>query len=88
MMPYFGKMDVPDDVFHSVGHLTQMVWKGTQKVGCVSIDCGNRMVVGGQASTMNKYTVCNYSPPGNVMGRYGLNVAPPASLQNLGGWAD
>ncbi|CAO2648640.1 Nn.00g079070.m01.CDS01 [Neocucurbitaria sp. VM-36] len=88
MMPYFGQADIPDDVFHNVGHLTQLVWKGTTKVGCVSIDCGSNMIVGGQKSTMNKYTVCNYAPAGNVGGRYATNVAVPVSLTNLGGWAD
>lgn len=88
MEPYWGKSDIPDDVFHSVGHLTQMLWKGTTKVGCVSIDCGNTMIVSGSTSTMNKYTVCNYSPPGNVGGAYGENVARPISMTNLGSWVD
>ncbi|KAF2128723.1 PR-1-like protein [Dothidotthia symphoricarpi CBS 119687] len=88
MEHYWGQSDIPDDVFHSVGHLTQMVWKGTAKVGCVSIDCGDKMVVGGTMSTMNKYTVCNYSPPGNVGGAYAKNVATPFSMTNLGSWAD
>jgi len=88
MLPYFGDKDVPDDVFHEVGHLTQVVWKGTTKVGCVSIDCGDKMIVGGAASSMNKYTVCNYAPAGNVFGGYRENVVRPISLTNLGGWAD
>ncbi|KAH7089481.1 CAP domain-containing protein [Paraphoma chrysanthemicola] len=88
MMPYFGRQDIPDEVFHGVGHLTQMVWKGTTKVGCVSIDCGDKMVVGGSISSMNKYTVCNYAPAGNIGGRYAENVVAPISTTNLGGWAD
>ena len=88
MLPYFGDKDVPDDVFHEVGHLTQVVWKGTTKIGCVSIDCGDKMIVGGAASSMNKYTVCNYAPAGNVFGGYRENVVRPISLTNLGGWAD
>jgi hypothetical protein len=88
MMPYFGKTDIPDDVFHAVGHLTQLVWKATTKVGCVSIDCGTKMKVGGASSKMNKYTVCNYAPAGNFKSRYATNVARPNSLSNLGGWAD
>jgi hypothetical protein len=88
MMPYFGRQDIPDDVFHSVGHLTQMVWKGTTKVGCVSVDCGDNMIVAGSVSSMNKYTVCNYAPAGNVGGRYAENVVAPISTTNLGGWAD
>ncbi|KAH7355955.1 CAP domain-containing protein [Pyrenochaeta sp. MPI-SDFR-AT-0127] len=88
MMPYFGQNDIPDDVFHSVGHLTQMVWKDTTKVGCVSLDCGANMIVGGVSSTLNKYTVCNYAAPGNVAGGYAENVAAPISTTNLGSWAD
>ncbi|KAJ4369998.1 hypothetical protein N0V83_005762 [Neocucurbitaria cava] len=88
MMPYFGQSNIPDNVFHEVGHLTQLVWKATTKVGCVSIDCGSKMIVGGQSSTMNKYTVCNYAPAGNVGGRYAVNVAAPDSLTSLGSWAD
>ncbi|KAF9701284.1 hypothetical protein EKO04_000026 [Ascochyta lentis] len=88
MLPYFGAANIPDDVFHNVGHLTQVVWKGTTKVGCVSIDCGTRMTVGGQPSNLNKYTVCNYSPPGNVFGQYAANVGSPISRTNLGSWLD
>ncbi|KAF2818506.1 PR-1-like protein [Ophiobolus disseminans] len=88
MMPWFGKTDVPDDVFHEVGHLTQLVWKGTTKVGCVSIDCGDKMIVGGAPSKMNKFTVCNYAPAGNVEGGYAANVVAPLSKSHLGGWAD
>jgi uncharacterized protein YkwD len=88
MMPYFGQANIPDEVFHSVGHLTQMVWKGTTKVGCVTTDCGDKMIVGGSASTMNKFTVCNYAPAGNMGGAYAKNVDSPISQSNLGGWAD
>lgn len=90
MQPYFGQKDIPDDIFHNVGHLTQMVWKGTTKVGCVSIDCGSRMVVGGTTSTLNKYTVCNYAPAGNVAGQYAFNVGSPNGMgaAALGSWSD
>lgn len=88
MMPWFGKPDVPDEVFHGVGHLTQLVWKATTKVGCVSLDCGNNMIVGGSTSSMNKYTVCNYAPAGNMGGQYAMNVEAPISSTNLGSWAN
>ncbi|KZM25184.1 uncharacterized protein EKO05_0008483 [Ascochyta rabiei] len=90
MLPYFGAANIPDDVFHNVGHLTQVLWKGTTKVGCVSLDCGTRMMVGGQPSNLNKYTVCNYSPPGNVYGQYATNVGSPISQSDaaLGHWYD
>ncbi|KAF1832005.1 PR-1-like protein [Decorospora gaudefroyi] len=88
MMPWFGQSNIPRHVFEQVGHLTQMVWKATTKVGCVSLDCGNAMIVGGKPSSMNKYTVCNYAPAGNVGGQYAANVASPISFAKLGGWAD
>lgn len=88
MIPWFGKSNLPHEVFEKVGHLTQMVWKGTTKVGCVSLDCGSAMTVNGQKSTMNKYTVCNYAPAGNIGGQYAINVAAPISSTNLVGRAD
>lgn len=88
MLPYYGQANVPDDVFHKVGHLTQVVWKGTTGVGCVSIDCGSKMTINGQPSKLARYTVCNYSPPGNVGGRFAENVARPNSNTNLGSWTD
>lgn len=39
------------------GHYTQVVWKGTQEVGCVTTPCN----FGGMPSM---YTVCNYAPAG------------------------
>jgi hypothetical protein len=39
MKPWFGKNNLPHEVFEQVGHLTQLVWKETTKVGCVSLDC-------------------------------------------------
>ncbi|KAF2280403.1 PR-1-like protein [Westerdykella ornata] len=89
MRPYFGSTDIPDTVFHSVGHLTAMLWKSTTGVGCVSIDCGDRMKLSdGTPTRMNKFTVCNYAPPGNYAGRYAENVAAPISNGNLGSWAE
>ncbi|OYV26705.1 MAG: hypothetical protein B7X08_01000 [Acidocella sp. 20-63-7] len=40
------------------GHYSQMVWKTTQGVGCGFAENDGRDVL-----------VCDYSPPGNVMGR-------------------
>merc|ERR1739838_176707 len=77
MMPYFGQADVPSQNFHAVAHLTQMVWKGTTGVGCASVDCAGKMKVGGQLSRMDKFTVCNYAPAGNIYGRFAQNVESP-----------
>jgi hypothetical protein len=91
-LPYmygnFGLASLDNDVFHQVGHLTQLLWQDTTGVGCVSIDCGTNMKVGGVQSTLNKFTVCNYAPPGNIAGQYGAKVQPPISTTNLGSWSD
>ncbi|KAG9200668.1 hypothetical protein G6514_006848 [Epicoccum nigrum] len=88
MFPYFGEPSLSDDVFHEVGHLTQVLWKGTASVGCTSVDCGADMTIGGQASNLNKYTVCNYYPAGNVATLYADNVGFPISTTDLGSWSD
>ena len=40
-----------------VGHYTQMVWRGTARVGCAI-----------RSSARDDYLVCRYVPAGNVMG--------------------
>jgi hypothetical protein len=87
MNGYFGMANIPDDVFHKVGHFTQVVWIDSTSVGCVSQDCTGRMIVNGASSNLDKFTVCNYDPAGNVNDGYGLNVLPPIS-NNLGRWDD
>lgn len=66
--------------FHDWGHLTQVVWKGTTHVGCVTVNCP------GMAT--NRYTVCNYSPPGNYEGQYAENVVAPAASYHGYSWLD
>jgi pathogenesis-related protein 1 len=43
--------------WYGSGHYTQMVWSQTQQLGCAKVKCGGNMIV-----------VCNYDPPGNVLG--------------------
>ena len=43
------------------GHFTQVVWKGTTKVGCGVQTCNNFF-------RGAKFYTCNYSPYGNVIG--------------------
>jgi len=43
----------------SCGHYTQMVWEGTTEVGCGKAICSDNSQV----------WVCNYSPPGNIVGQ-------------------
>lgn len=47
------------------GHFTQLVWKGTTKLGCAMTQCNGFDV-----------WVCNYDPPGNVERGYKANVLP------------
>lgn len=49
----------------TTGHFTQVVWKGTQQVGCGMVQCKGLDV-----------WVCNYDPPGNWEGQYRENVLP------------
>lgn len=42
----------------SIGHYSQMVWRGTTRVGCAI-----------RSSARNDYLVCRYSPKGNIDNR-------------------
>lgn len=46
--------------FAKTGHYTQMVWRGTERVGMGQASCRNGAVI----------IVANYDPPGNVVGSY------------------
>jgi hypothetical protein len=49
----------PDCCSCTCGHYTQMVWRGTTRLGCGVARCAR----GGEV------WVCNYDPPGNVIGK-------------------
>ncbi len=49
----------------NTGHFTQVVWRGTQALGCARSRCN-----GGEL------WVCNYDPPGNMSGAFAQNVRP------------
>ncbi|ODV58808.1 CAP domain-containing protein, partial [Ascoidea rubescens DSM 1968] len=49
----------------ATGHFTQLVWASTDKLGCAYKDCN---------TIYGRYVVCNYSPPGNVIGHFAANV--------------
>ncbi|XP_038051085.1 uncharacterized protein LOC119724210 [Patiria miniata] len=55
-----------------IGHFTQVVWKDSKElgVGMATAKKGNMGYV---------YICCNYSPPGNWVGRYEQHVLPPIS---------
>ena len=58
--------------FHSpgfsmgTGHFTQMVWRQTRSLGCAKGKCPGQSL-----------WVCQYDPPGNMMGAFPANVPPP-----------
>ena len=58
---YFTNGDFPDisttGNWMDVGHYSQMVWRATTEVGCGFAESNGRDVL-----------VCDYDPPGNVMG--------------------
>jgi len=57
------------------GHFTQIIWKGTTKVGAAVVKRGNIVVV-----------VARYTPRGNFIGRFGQNVLrqkPGARIPSL-----
>ncbi|KAH7316655.1 CAP domain-containing protein [Stachybotrys elegans] len=71
---FYGAANPPaSSDLHLWGHFTQVVWKGSQKVGCATVQCPAGTVLG-----LNSwYTVCNYEPAGNFGGQYGDNVLRP-----------
>lgn len=64
----------PTGFSEATGHFTQLVWRATVEVGCAAVDCGydtsrNATDASGQYKrAQGWYVVCEYSPPGNVMG--------------------
>lgn len=55
----------------ATGGFTQVVWKSTTQVACAMVDCPKGTVFTKLAS---KFTVCRYSPPGNLEGKFENNV--------------
>lgn len=49
-----------------IGHFTQVVWKGSEQLGC-GISCNSNNYC---------FVTCNYHPAGNVLGQFGSNVFP------------
>ncbi|KAM9234654.1 peptidase inhibitor 16 [Dugong dugon] len=58
------------------GHYTQVVWAKSERVGCDSHLCAKLQNV--EDSNVH-FLVCNYVPPGNVIGQKLYEVGPPCS---------
>ncbi|XP_072133859.1 uncharacterized protein [Mobula birostris] len=58
------------------GHYTQVVWADSDKVGCASHFCD---VLQGLTDNNLSILVCNYSPPGNVLGQNPYKKGTPCS---------
>lgn len=59
--------------WQDAGHYSQMVWRGTQKVGCAL----------GEGARFD-YLVCRYFPAGNMYGMGPLDAPAPAVLAGRG----
>ncbi|KAI0521045.1 CAP domain-containing protein [Xylaria bambusicola] len=71
---YYGQPTPDMTNFEAWGHLSQVVWAGTTSVGCHAQFCPR----GTAYSNLDSwFTVCNYSPPGNIGGAYGKNINKP-----------
>lgn len=52
----------PTGFSEATGHFTQLVWKGTTSTGCAAANCT------GKGGMDGFFLVCEYYPPGNVVG--------------------
>jgi len=52
--------------FEKWGHFSQLVWKGTTKVGCATQYCSGGLANVGQYVSPH-FTVCNYGTPGKSL---------------------
>lgn len=43
---------------YACGHYTQLVWRNSKRIGCAKVECAGNVII-----------VCNYDPPGNVLGQ-------------------
>ncbi|KAK4500858.1 hypothetical protein PRZ48_009050 [Zasmidium cellare] len=68
--------------FEHWGHFSQVVWKGSTKVGCATVYCEDGVI--GWPSTP-WITVCDYGGPGNFAGEYAGNVGEPMGMATVVG---
>ncbi|OJJ49856.1 hypothetical protein ASPZODRAFT_149318 [Penicilliopsis zonata CBS 506.65] len=71
----YGEADPSMTYFDNWGHFSQIVWKATTEVACVTVTCDTLGNV--DADEALPFTVCNYYPAGNYDGEYADNVGEP-----------
>ncbi|KAI8948386.1 CAP domain-containing protein [Xylaria longipes] len=71
---YYGQATPDMGNFESWGHLSQLVWAASTTVGCAVQFCPKGTAYDNLDAW---FTVCNYSPPGNVGGAYATNINQP-----------
>jgi len=72
----YGKTSPNMANFAKWGHFTQMVWKGTSRIGCAFKVCKKGTIF---SNGYGNFIACNYQTPGNVGGAYAANVARPTT---------
>ncbi|KAF7303379.1 PR-1-like protein [Mycena indigotica] len=56
-------------------HFTQVVWRGTTQVGCALTVCAPGTIFDPKFTNTAEYYVCEYAPPGNIMGQFDQMVS-------------
>ncbi|KAF2173465.1 hypothetical protein M409DRAFT_61858 [Zasmidium cellare ATCC 36951] len=73
---YYGS-EPSSSEFGKYGHFSQVVWKGTTRLGCATKDCSVDGLKGVGRGVPPVLTVCNYKGPGNYLGQFKDNVLRP-----------
>lgn len=75
-----------DDYSEGTGHFTQVAWKNTKKIGCGSALCPSSQLGLGGTYEQARFIVCEYFPPGNVLGTFSGQVNTPSydPMANMG----
>jgi uncharacterized protein YkwD len=80
----YGQANPDMSNFENWGHFSQIVWKGTTKVGCATVDCSASGLANVGQYVSPYFTVCNYGPPGNYGGQYASNIGASLNRATVG----